>query len=996
MRNGFGAKYFFMLLFSLLCFTTIVWAEHSDDDTVYVDKARLVSQQIDLLKTRLLHAKNELHTLQHQEEKISSLSLDHVNKSLLEQVGLDISVQKSNLDSINIELSEAQQTINRLEKDSAEIENQLNVFSVFGLKIITNAASNVNVLKYNLNYQKNLLQLEKDRATYLQKLRDLSDSELQLYKIKYSRIEVFLKSQTMLQLKKQQEKSESEFQQQQSYWLNHLTQLHTQLAQLASAKNFNKNLYAQVEHEVFYANEHVNFTYLQTLLARYQDQIQQLKVSISRSNSIVLLSKVGEQVQQLNKQLGRMQDLLNKRIDILEKRKSLLVPADNFQTDINNLNKLTAQYKLAIVSVAELTKELNAFRVTLDQALEQALSSRQGLPGFSAKAWLDLGQEILLVPPMTFQVMKSLIHNIKKGFSEIDLPWMTLLIILEILWISFFYYFRRFLANVIAKLAEYELGHVNLKRIGVQMVHRTLIDIGVIGNIAWLFSIIHIPSQNFTFIVNLGLVWLLFKAALIVARLCLVESVHDRAGQDVRLYHQLKWIFGIGGILTGLTVFLQQLPVIYELTDLFNRMFLLFLLLLSILWLKSWRVFPAMLVLHIDERSTTYLRGIVKVLGLLIPVILLINSAIGLFGFVNLVYTMGWYEGIFLVVLVGYLIIKGLVHDGMEWLSHVFIRHIHNGWLWTEAILKPLDRVIQILIFLSSWVVLFLWYGWDRQSPVVERITKLLHYRLVDVLNTTITPFSVLELCVIAALLYWVARWTREFVYRLLLSRTHDLGVRNTIAILTQYTLMTIGIFVGLRVLGIDFRALTFIATALAFGVGLGLRDLVNNFACGFLLLLERPLRVGDVVSINGMEGDVMHIGGRAVTIRTWDHMEVIVPNVEIFNKTFTNWTAKDNIVRSVITIKIDRHDRPMVVQKIIHEALDDHEQVLKDPIPEVFLVELRDGLIEFEVRYYLNLRQVKSRVGLRSEVLMKIWEHFDRHGIKPPYPHHELHLDNK
>ena len=135
------------------------------------------------------------------------------------------------------------------------------------------------------------------------------------------------------------------------------------------------------------------------------------------------------------------------------------------------------------------------------------------------------------------------------------------------------------------------------------------------------------------------------------------------------------------------------------------------------------------------------------------------------------------------------------------------------------------------------------------------------------------------------AIFYWTAKWTREFIYRLLSSHTKDMGIRNTIAILSQYSVIILGTFFCLRVLGINLQALAIVASVLAFGVGLGLRDLVNNFACGFLILLERPLRVGDIVNINETEGEVIHIGSRAVTIRTSDNMELLVPNAEIFNK---------------------------------------------------------------------------------------------------------------
>jgi potassium efflux system protein len=129
------------------------------------------------------------------------------------------------------------------------------------------------------------------------------------------------------------------------------------------------------------------------------------------------------------------------------------------------------------------------------------------------------------------------------------------------------------------------------------------------------------------------------------------------------------------------------------------------------------------------------------------------------------------------------------------------------------------------------------------------------------------------------------------------------------------------------------------------------------------------------------------------VTIRTWDHVELVVPNTEIFNKSFTNWTARDNTVRIVTFIKISRYDNPHEVKIIIQNILNGHKDVLKDPVPEVFLKEMSDSLINFELRYYVNIRQVKSRTSVVSSVLMTIWDEFAIHGIKPPYPQHEIFL---
>jgi len=213
---------------------------------------------------------------------------------------------------------------------------------------------------------------------------------------------------------------------------------------------------------------------------------------------------------------------------------------------------------------------------------------------------------------------------------------------------------------------------------------------------------------------------------------------------------------------------------------------------------------------------------------------------------------------------------------------------------------------------------------------------------------------------------------------------------------LSQYAVIVIGIVFSLQVLGIDSRALAAVTAAFAFGVGLGLRDLANNFFCGFLILLERPVRVGDIIAVNEVEGEVVSIGSRAVTMMTWDHTALVVPNTEIFNKSFTNLTARDSIVRSIVRLKISRNDNPHQIQALIHEVITHNRNILADPVPEVYLKEMNDLLLNFELRYYVNIRQVRSRTMVVSSLLMAIWDAFEKHGIKPPYPQQEIFIRNE
>jgi len=973
----------FVILILCVCLNPIVFAAN----TAVPDKTLLVSQQIELLKNRLVQAQNELKLQQKQQKA----QLTGIDQRALNQIMLDIAVARSNLDSVNIELFESQQAVNRLQKEIQEIQNQLNVYTVFGLKVARDGAPDVNRLQMTLSYLKDLLQLDQARVNYLQKLQAITNNTLQLYRARYARIESWLKSRTILQLREQQAKSELALQQQQSSLLQHLNLLNAKLNQLQSHKNFDRQVYDQLQNEIFNVNENINFTYQQMLIARYQEQIQQLRISITNNTSITLLNQATEQARELGRQLTEMTSLLNNRLAILAKRKNFFAVAGEAPANYKaEFSRLTNQYQTAITTVSDLSETLVSLRSSLDKALQRELSARQGLPGFGTQAWIDLGGEILLVPALTFQVVKNLGYEIVKAFGGMTIWDGILFSMLLLTWWMIFGALYYLLKRVVTNMPDHELGHINLKWLSIKLLQRNSLDLALLGNLIWLFSLCGIPTQTYSFLLNLAVVWLVFKSIIMTARLGLVETVHHRDGHDVRLYHKLRWMFLAGGIVTGLTVFIYQLPVIYEVKDLFDRVFLLFLLVASVFLLRQWNLVPGLILPHIDERRM-YLRRVVVMLGLLVPLVLLVNSVIGLLGFVNLIFTIAWYEGVFLLVLAGYLAIRGLLSDAMEWVSKLLIRHVTNGWLWTEAFLKPIDRVLRVILFLSAWFVLFVWYGWDQQSPVVERLGKLLSYHLLDVLNTAITLRSIIGLVVTISLFYWAARWTREFVYRLLLSRTKDLGLRNSLAILSQYAVIVVGSFICLRMLGIDYRSLTFAVTAFSFGVGLGLRDLANNFASGFLLLIERPMRVGDLVSISGYEGEVMHIGGRAVTIQTWDHMEVLVPNAEIFSKTFLNWTAKDNIIRAMFTLKINRHDSPHDVQAVIYQVLFSHKEVLTDPAPEVFLKELADGLTEFEVRYFINVRQVKSRIGLRSEILLAIWEAFERHGIQPPFPRHEI-----
>lgn len=978
------------------CIAMFALPVHALSDDYANSRVQVVNQQIHLLKTRYDRIKAELEELQSRhDEQISSLVVEKASKSLQDKAALDISVAKSNLDSINIELADSLQTVSWLDKNVQELGNQLNAVNIFGLKVPSNQDQNLKLMQSDLESQRTLLMLEKERSKYLQKLQASAQELLTFKTEQLSKLKETLKSRQLLYLKNKQVKDELAYQEDQNYWLQQLNLDYARLSKvdpsIAPAE------YAEIERNIFFANEKASYAYVQSLIARYKDQVQQMKLAISRTNSITLLNEVSDQVQALFKQIGRLNDVAVARAKVLRKHVDYLAPKVNSNSDaavqlyVGQLEQLQSDYQIVEKSLEHLDVQLTDFRSTLDHALKVELSSRQGLPAFGAKTLFDIGKELLLVPTLAFQILKSLSAHLHQGFAAAgSFIWAFYSITQCIIVVAFF-----FLRKVLRYLADHQpqvKDRIRAKWLALQFIQRNFIDIVLIGDILATLYFFSVPMQSYAFLVSLSLVWLVFKALITVARLWLVESTHDSAGHDVKLYKKLRWMIYTACIVTAVTVFMHQLPIIYELKILSNRLFLFSLLISSILLLKSWDVVPNMILSHLEYQHPYFDKSI-RFIGIIIPLLLLVNSLIGLVGYVNLVMTFTTYQGLFLLVLVSYLILRGILLDAMMHFSSFMIKYTSNGWLWTEAFLKPLDKILRTALFLAAWASLFLLYGWDKQSPIVERLTRMLHYQVMNILNTSITPLSIIELFVVVSVFYWTAKWTREFVYRAMSARTKDMGIRNSIAVLSQYSVIAIAVFISLRVLGIDLRALAVVAGMFAFGIGLGLRDLANNFACGFLILLERPLRVGDIVEIDGTTGEVISIGSRAVTIRTWDRVDMFIPNTDIFNKAFTNWTAHDDIIRCIFHVKISRYDNPHSIKIILQNILANQEYILKDPVPEVYVSDMTDSVIDFELRYFVNIRKISSKASVKSAVLMAIRDEFSRHGVKPAYPRQEIFL---
>lgn len=651
-----------------------------------------------------------------------------------------------------------------------------------------------------------------------------------------------------------------------------------------------------------------------------------------------------------------------------------------------SLKKSVAELQSSIASqLQQVQLQKQVFRKDLDDyqvQLRKLISGRQTLAEYNINSWPLIIHKLANMPNLLFKYTKTLSLKVYDSFLWLDpLPMAVLFGILSVLLVSAFF-LRRFLRGLSNDKERSSLSGY-LYDGALTILQRNIPYLCVIAMLCAVFYFTNISYTNYQLLMNLVAVWFTFRLLIMVIRLVLLERISDSSGKDVKLYYRLKWLLLFGGWTTALMTFSHLLPLSLILQDIFNRLFMLFILSVSLVAWKSRDVIPYLMrpVLLGKKR---YFRNAVSVVALLIPITLFTTGMIGLLGFVNLAWTLSSYQGYILIVLVSYILARGLVFDALELFSEWMISSLQNGWLWIEVFLKPLDKIVRVALLLSSIGLLFFLFGWRSDSYVITGLEQLSRYTIVNLTGIHITVASTIEFVFLVAIFVWAAKWTREFCFRWLYIKAKDAGVRNSLSVFTQYTVILLGGFITLRVLGLDLSGMSIILGGLAVGMGFGLRDFASNIIGGIMLLIERPVREGDLITIGEYEGQVSHIGIRSMRVSSWDNTEVLIPNAETFNKPFTNWTHQDGIVRTVIPIKVSRSDDPVMIQQLILDVLAIIPEIVSEPPVQVFLKKIDDVLIEFEARYFTNV-QIHNRVEVRSKVLFAITAQFKAAGVRPP-----------
>ena len=232
----------------------------------------------------------------------------------------------------------------------------------------------------------------------------------------------------------------------------------------------------------------------------------------------------------------------------------------------------------------------------------------------------------------------------------------------------------------------------------------------------------------------------------------------------------------------------------------------------------------------------------------------------------------------------------------------------------------------------------------------------------------------------------------RILVNKVLIERIHDQGIRVALGTVLQYLIVFFGFLILFQSAGIDLSSLAVLSGTVGIGIGFGLQNIANNFFSGLIILIERPIKVGDRIQVGDIDGDVVRIAIRSTTILTNDNINIIIPNSEFVSQQVINWSHNDPNLRVTIPVGVAYSSNPSVVQDLLLSVASDHPGILDSPKPDVIFGEFGDSSLNFELRVWTTTYSKVPRV-LRSELNYRIYDVFQRNGIEIPFPQRDLHL---
>lgn len=301
---------------------------------------------------------------------------------------------------------------------------------------------------------------------------------------------------------------------------------------------------------------------------------------------------------------------------------------------------------------------------------------------------------------------------------------------------------------------------------------------------------------------------------------------------------------------------------------------------------------------------------------------------------------------------------------------------------------SPALRAMEGMIAAVVWGVVALYLlGW------LPDVLAALDKPGINIGTARFSLLSVAKFVLAVGAFVVLARWISRLIEKRVtgssvLSATMQVGLVK----FSKVVLYTIALLIALDTVGIDLTTLAVFGGALGVGLGFGLQRIASNFISGFILLFDRSIKPGDVITVGTRFGWVVALHARYVVVRDRDGVETLIPNENLITSEVTNWSYTDRHVRIKIPVQISYDDDPEKAMQLIIDAAQANDRILKDPAPQARLLEFGDNGINLELRIWLD--DPEQGVGsVKSDVNLAIWRSFKENGVTIPFPQRDVRI---
>jgi len=278
---------------------------------------------------------------------------------------------------------------------------------------------------------------------------------------------------------------------------------------------------------------------------------------------------------------------------------------------------------------------------------------------------------------------------------------------------------------------------------------------------------------------------------------------------------------------------------------------------------------------------------------------------------------------------------------------------------------------------------------------VLDDVTTFWNYTLLTAPGgQSVTVGQVVSVLVLLVVGYLGSRFVGYLIGRRLATTRLRPDIVFTLKRIAFFAILILVILTALSLLGIPLTAFAFATGAIAIGVGFGAQNIINNFISGWILIAERPIRIDDTIEIGGFQGKVEHIGNRSTRIRRVDGVHMLVPNSQLLEQTVINWTLVDLQIRTTVRVGVAYGSPVRQVEKLIEQAVLEHEAVKSQPAPSVIFEEFGDNSLVFDTYFWCDVSGERLLRQIRSDVRFRISELFEEAGIVIAFPQRDVHFD--